>query len=67
MVYISIPTLFLAFINSPFINGLYALQYFIPVLTLAVLLCKLPKYHDIFFIKQEIDLIIMATLITNPL
>ena len=58
----TVPALMLAFINSPLLYVVWSIQYFLPPLTLAVLLCKIPKYDDVFYIKSEIKLIILACL-----
>ena len=63
-------TLFFVFLGPSYANialSLYGLQYFLPILMLTVLLCKIPKYDDIFHIKKEIKLIIIASLITTIL
>ena len=65
---LSVPALLFTFLGHQF-NSItaiiYGLQYFVPMLTLSILLCKIPKYDDIFMIKTEIKLIIISSIITT--
>ena len=63
----SIPALFFAFLNSPIALIVYGLQYFTPILLLFILLCNIPNYDDHFMIKNEIKLVIIASIITTIL
>eukprot|EP01083_Nonionella_stella_P039835 108355_1 len=66
----AIPSILCSFLGdeySTFSLIFYGIQYFLPILMLTILLCKIPQYDDVFLIKNEIKMIIIASLITTVL
>eukprot|EP00484_Ammonia_sp_Unknown_P017222 CAMPEP_0197030480 /NCGR_PEP_ID=MMETSP1384-20130603/9708_1 /TAXON_ID=29189 /ORGANISM="Ammonia sp." /LENGTH=393 /DNA_ID=CAMNT_0042459841 /DNA_START=412 /DNA_END=1593 /DNA_ORIENTATION=- len=62
---LEMPALFLTILGDSYVDLLslvYGVQYFAPVLFLAFLLCKMPTYDDVFFIRDEMKLILTAFL-----